>query len=559
MRGIDFSLRGPILACAILLLLANAFPAAGETPPYARLPENVQLAAIPRTILKQPQYQTETPGYCLLVFGREAKTRVWLVADGDQVYIDRNGNGDLTEAGERVVEREGAAFKLGEVTEADGKTRHTRLRLRIMEDSTFRFWIRTSDDHSRFVGRFGPIKPRLAAQPADAPILHPNGPITLVPYPPMSFVRRDSQQGGLSLAAGIPGLGPGTFSLVYAMPGIYSKGIYTMRSRRVLAEIEFPSRTAGGPPIVSKQSLLTAGSNTESFVAGPVKVPPEAGGGYAKMTLTLQERSPGETTPGTLQALVLGDEADLPAVRAAASEAVPMLLAELQSKRWMPVGAIAALTQFGPVAKEAAPALTEALESSDYQTRIHAARALIQILPADEVVPLFAQRLQYEDMDIASNAAHALGLLGPEAKDAADALIHCLHQKRCEYETCHALARIGAASKAVIPALTVALTSDSESVCCSAAVALGEIGPEAASAIPTLILVLNAGNSDLIRSRVAEALGRMGPAAKDAIPLLTKFATAPRRDNEDRNASDLRDNSAKALTLIRPSNDIPRT
>ena len=46
-------------------------------------------------------YKTH-PKYCLLVFGPETKTSVWLIVDGDVMYVDRNGNGDLTEKGERV-------------------------------------------------------------------------------------------------------------------------------------------------------------------------------------------------------------------------------------------------------------------------------------------------------------------------------------------------------------------------------------------------------------------------------------------------------------------------
>ena len=46
----------------------------------------------------------------LLVFGPKAEHRSWLVVDGDGIeadsgrvlYLDRNGNGDLTEPGDRV-------------------------------------------------------------------------------------------------------------------------------------------------------------------------------------------------------------------------------------------------------------------------------------------------------------------------------------------------------------------------------------------------------------------------------------------------------------------------
>ena len=50
---------------------------------------------------KEPKYQSP-PRYALAVFGPQGGTRVWLVLDGHVLYVDRNGNGDLTEAGERL-------------------------------------------------------------------------------------------------------------------------------------------------------------------------------------------------------------------------------------------------------------------------------------------------------------------------------------------------------------------------------------------------------------------------------------------------------------------------
>ena len=55
---------------------------------------------IERTIAKEPAYQS-SPRYCLLAFGYEADTPVWIVVDGDVLYVDRNANGDLTEKNER--------------------------------------------------------------------------------------------------------------------------------------------------------------------------------------------------------------------------------------------------------------------------------------------------------------------------------------------------------------------------------------------------------------------------------------------------------------------------
>lgn len=61
----------------------------------------VDLTQIDRSLRKEPAYQSQAPQYCLLIFGREAKVRVWLVLDGDALYLDRNGNGDLSEIAAR--------------------------------------------------------------------------------------------------------------------------------------------------------------------------------------------------------------------------------------------------------------------------------------------------------------------------------------------------------------------------------------------------------------------------------------------------------------------------
>lgn len=50
---------------------------------------------------KEPKYKEE-PRYSLLVFGTKQEKRVWLVLDGHTLYVDKNGNGDLTEADEKV-------------------------------------------------------------------------------------------------------------------------------------------------------------------------------------------------------------------------------------------------------------------------------------------------------------------------------------------------------------------------------------------------------------------------------------------------------------------------
>jgi hypothetical protein len=79
------------------LLTVGFYLAVGVVPALA-----ADLTKIERTLIKEPIYQTKTPKYGLLAFGVDAKIRVWVVLDGDVMYLDRNGNGDLTESGKRV-------------------------------------------------------------------------------------------------------------------------------------------------------------------------------------------------------------------------------------------------------------------------------------------------------------------------------------------------------------------------------------------------------------------------------------------------------------------------
>src|SRR4051812_29976418 len=74
---------------------------------------------------KEPAYQTKAPKYGLLRFGPKGEDRVWLVLDGDTLYVDRNGNGDLTEPGDKVAAEKrpgrdpgesGRSFDVGDVT-----------------------------------------------------------------------------------------------------------------------------------------------------------------------------------------------------------------------------------------------------------------------------------------------------------------------------------------------------------------------------------------------------------------------------------------------------------
>ena len=72
--------------------------------------ESADLTLIPRTIKREPTYESKSPKYCLAVFGKEAAHRVWLVHDGDRLFVDRDGDGELIEPPIRIGT--GSSFSL---------------------------------------------------------------------------------------------------------------------------------------------------------------------------------------------------------------------------------------------------------------------------------------------------------------------------------------------------------------------------------------------------------------------------------------------------------------
>jgi len=77
-----------IQVCAVIALLTLQFPG-----------NAADLSKIDRSIGKEPVYQSK-PDYCLLVFGPEAKTRVWLVLDGSTIHASGK-NGEIAKLTQR--------------------------------------------------------------------------------------------------------------------------------------------------------------------------------------------------------------------------------------------------------------------------------------------------------------------------------------------------------------------------------------------------------------------------------------------------------------------------
>jgi hypothetical protein len=235
-----------------------------------------------RTIGKEPVYKSKSPKYGLLVFGPEAKNRVWLVLDGDILYVDRNGNGDVTDPGEKILaekktgrdpEEDGYTFEVGELTV--GGRRHKALTLsftplKLYSDISLgkRADVKAAlaKDPKALVGRLGldveipaikgggldgrisfivgPIDLngplQFADSPSKAPAIHLGPPFEITFYGSRPALRA-GRESDLVLVVGSPGVGPGTFAMVE-----YEDTI--PKNVKPIAELILPPSKAGTQP-----------------------------------------------------------------------------------------------------------------------------------------------------------------------------------------------------------------------------------------------------------------------------------------------------------------------
>src|SRR5690349_10363444 len=130
-----------VAAIALVICVATLTQVC-RSEPGARSAEVAEQAAAPdlskidRRIANEPRYTSKEPLYGLYVLGPKAKTRIWAVLDKsradaptyDVLYFDRNADGDLTAADERI-EGEGddsdTRFEIGTITDRASDQKHT--------------------------------------------------------------------------------------------------------------------------------------------------------------------------------------------------------------------------------------------------------------------------------------------------------------------------------------------------------------------------------------------------------------------------------------------------
>ena len=257
----------------LLLALGAVSAASGAAP--------TDLSKIDRTIKKEPVYRSKKPLYCRVAFGREAKTRVWLVLDGEVLYADRDGDGDLTGPGKQFKaskQGSGLVFEVGKV--ADGKHTHTELSVNVVPAATLAYSLgeqpgyrelmkadpaarvfrveacvvvpgqKGNEEGGRVKMVAGPIDAagllQFGDRPARAPVIHFGGPWQMALYTRQSLPRGRAQD--LVLGFGTPGQGRGTFCWC-GYEGLVPEAVDPV------VEITFAPKKAGAKPVRARWAL----------------------------------------------------------------------------------------------------------------------------------------------------------------------------------------------------------------------------------------------------------------------------------------------------------------
>jgi hypothetical protein len=219
---------------------------------------NPRLFANVAPLTKEPKYASQ-PQYLLLAFGMKADAKIWLVLDGDRLYVDRNGDGDLTQKGEVV---EGTkkdsriTFAIGELKEKDRIHKDVEVAVYTPHDNSglgkFPAWraLKKKDPNARMVsvqaqinrtGLPGFSEPtdmtakrtwsqdagndyfgclQFASSPKEASVVHFNGPLTIglqMPYLDDGMLVAGATS-EIETGVGCRGRGPGSFAFISYTP-----------------------------------------------------------------------------------------------------------------------------------------------------------------------------------------------------------------------------------------------------------------------------------------------------------------------------------------------------
>jgi tetratricopeptide (TPR) repeat protein len=183
--------------------------------------------------------------------------------------------------------------------------------------------------------------------------------------------------------------------------------------------------------------------------------------------------------------------------------------------------------------KVALPKVIEILGHKSNLLRFEAASALLVLGPkAAAAVPKLAAGLQDPDPTIRGSFLAALAAIGPESASELPAILRALNDPAdpVRYSACHTIGRIGAEAREAIPLLEKNLHDRDEILQIASAWALVKIDPQrqglAAECLDPLTRALKLADPQA-RAEAAAALGEIGPTATPAAPSLEALAQDP--------------------------------
>lgn len=262
--------------------------------------------------VKEPAYQ-HTPLYALVAFGLNREQAVWMVLDGRTLYIDRNGNGDLTEADEKLsmMSPDQATARVGnpgfyshfDVTRTSlqlkGHEQETLELLQWMRDDKFvpkteserqqkAEFEQRGNERFLFTRKKNDIESSyglvFVRDKNDVQVLYLDGPLTFaLKMREQTLLQRGPAGSDLAFHIGTPGRSPSWSSHPTFSPLMVKE---VPEPVHLLVEVEFPGMTTVAEPIV-KQFTLKSRCCGDTF-HGTVFVPADAGPGQAKVTVRAQ-------------------------------------------------------------------------------------------------------------------------------------------------------------------------------------------------------------------------------------------------------------------------------
>lgn len=187
------------------------------------------------------------------------------------------------------------------------------------------------------------------------------------------------------------------------------------------------------------------------------------------------------------------------------------------------------LATYGPAAVDAVPHLLDDLKKTLWTNQTQVAAALAQIAPErarKEAVPLLEKWLSNQQAFCIPSAV-AICRLDPEHKDARTALLQALkntdtgawffRQTAIDY-----FGSLGPKSKDLLEDLRKALEAKEPQVRISAAAAVWRVSGEAEAPLKVLTTSLKPPEQTYLRQQAAVRLGEIGPPAKAAVPTLVE-------------------------------------